>query len=290
MPATATTASPLSGEKLYQERARAALPLLVRQAEAATPICYSALARELGMPNPRNLNYVLGSIGQTMEALSNELEEAVPPIQCLVVNKNTGIPGEGIAWFLVQQQDYTKLPLRRKREIVQAELQHIYAYPHWRSVLEKLSLFPVETDFTSLIKTASHGFGGGESPEHRKLKEFVSKNPLVVGLPKKTPHGLTEVPLPSGDILDVSFQTRKLWLAVEVKSRLSNYSDIIRGIFQCVKYRAILEAVLLSEPKAHKAQDARAVLALESTLPESLVALSNLLAVEVIENIKPSGY
>lgn len=286
MPTTATTASPLSGEKLYQERARAALPLLVRQAEAATPIFYSALARELGIPNPRNLNYVLGSIGQTMEALSKQWKETIPPIQCLVVNKKTGIPGEGIAWFLVKQEEYIKLPLRRKREIVQAELQHVYAYPHWRAVLEELLLLPAETDFTSLINTASHKFGGGESPEHRALKEFVSKNPSVVGLPKTTAHGLTEVPLPSGDVLDVSFQTRKLWLAVEVKSRISNYADITRGIFQCVKYRAILEAVLLSESKT---QDARVVLALESALPESLVALSNLLAVEVIENIRPSN-
>jgi len=60
---TAKISAPISGEKLYQERARAALPLLVRQAQAGAPIFYSDLADELGMPNPRNLNYVLGSIG-----------------------------------------------------------------------------------------------------------------------------------------------------------------------------------------------------------------------------------
>ena len=74
---TAMAATPLSGDKLYQERARAALPLLVRQAEAATPIFYSSLARELGMPNPRNLNYVLGCIGQTLQHhLSADLRRA----------------------------------------------------------------------------------------------------------------------------------------------------------------------------------------------------------------------
>jgi hypothetical protein len=52
----------LSGSKLYQERARKALPLLVRQAKAEQPIYYSALAEYLDMPNPRNLNYVLDYI------------------------------------------------------------------------------------------------------------------------------------------------------------------------------------------------------------------------------------
>ena len=93
---TAKISAPISGDKLYQERARAALPLLVRQAQAGAPIFYSDLAEELGMPNPRNLNYVLGSIGQSMELLSKSWKEKVPPIQCLVINKATGLPGEGI--------------------------------------------------------------------------------------------------------------------------------------------------------------------------------------------------
>lgn len=52
----------ISGDKLYRERTRKALPLLVRQAQARRKI-YSDLAPKLGMANPRNLNYVLGYIG-----------------------------------------------------------------------------------------------------------------------------------------------------------------------------------------------------------------------------------
>ena len=64
----------LSGEKLYQARARAALPLLVRQATQAhnATIFYSDLAAELGMANERNLNYVLGYIGDALEQLSKQ--------------------------------------------------------------------------------------------------------------------------------------------------------------------------------------------------------------------------
>ncbi len=284
MSTTAEIAAPLGGDKLYQERARAALPLLVRQAIAAKPIFYSALADELGMPNPRNLNYVLGSIGQAMVRLSKQWKTKVPPIQCLVVNKATGLPGEGIGWFLITKEGFGKLPLRRRREIVQAELQHIYAYPHWNEVLDELELDQAETDFTNEVAKAASGFGGGESAAHKKLKEYVANNPHVIGLPKKTPVGATEYGLPSGDFLDVSFKSKKTWIAVEVKSKISDQADIVRGIFQCVKYQAVLDAVLLSESKE---QDANAILVLESKLPRHLLPLCNLLGVEVIDGVNP---
>ena len=82
----------LSGAELYQKRARQALPILVRQAKAEQPIFYSDLAEELNMPNPRNLNYVLGYIGEALQKLAKKWGVIVPPIQSLVVNKYTGVP------------------------------------------------------------------------------------------------------------------------------------------------------------------------------------------------------
>jgi hypothetical protein len=283
MNTTASIAAPMSGDKLYQERARAALPLLVRQAEAGVTIFYSDLAEELGMPNPRNLNYVLGSIGQTMEHLSRFWQERVPPIQCLVVNKNTGLPGEGIGWFLVKKEDFASLPIRRKRAIVDAELQHIFAYPKWKQVLSALSLAPAETNFAATIAKASRQLGGGESEQHRQLKEYVAQHPSVIGLASNAA-GVVEYPLPSGDCLDVSFQSGDMWVSAEIKSALSNEADIARGLFQCVKYRAVQEAVLLAESKP---QNVRAVLVLESNLPPALVPLRNMLSVEVFQHVVP---
>jgi hypothetical protein len=43
---TAQIAEPIAGEALYQERARRAFPVLVRQAEAGKAINYSDLAQE----------------------------------------------------------------------------------------------------------------------------------------------------------------------------------------------------------------------------------------------------
>ncbi|MBA5204532.1 hypothetical protein H2Y57_12685 [Pectobacterium aroidearum] len=279
---TAKISEPISGGKLYQVRARMALPLLVRQAEACSPIVYSDLAEELGMTNPRNLNYILGSIGQSLELLSKAWKVKVPPIQCLVVNKNTRLPGEGIGWFLIKKEDFSRLPIWRKRKIVETELQHIFSYPRWREVLKVLKLDPAISDFTPLVKKAKAAFKGGGSEAHKALKEFIAQNPTAIGLDSCTPVGTTEDLLPSGDCLDVSFCSKKIWVAAEVKSYISAESDIVRGLFQCVKYRAVMEAVLMTKSRT---QNVRALLVLESKLPKSLIPLKNILGVEVIDGI-----
>lgn len=202
---TAEISEPISGDKLYQERARAALPLLIRQAQAGVPIYYSDLAQELGMSNPRNLNFVLGSIGQSLERLSTLWNEKIPPIQALVVNKNTGLPGEGIGWFLVKKEDFSALPMRQKRAIIEAELQHVFLYQRWKDVLDFFSLKQAAVDFLHPISEASKPFGGGEGELHKALKEYVAQHPETIGLKANTPVGVTEYNLPSGDSLDVSF-------------------------------------------------------------------------------------
>jgi len=277
---TASASEPIAGPKLYQQRARQALPLLVRQAEAGTTIYYSDLAAELGMRNPRNLNFVLGSIGQTIENLSREWKEPVPPIQCVVVNRVTGLPGEGIGWFLVKKEDFVALPRDKQEAVVRAHLEHIYAYPYWSQVLSALSLAPA----AALVKKVElPKFGGsGEGPEHKALKQYVSGHPEVVGLNVAAAPGKMEDPLLSGDSLDVSFRYRKKWVAVEVKSSISSYLDVQRGLFQCVKYRAVMKAQAMA---LGIDCEVRAVLLLGGRLPEGLRALRNMLGVEVVEGV-----
>jgi hypothetical protein len=282
--ATAKISAPISGNKLYQDRARAALPILARQAKAGSTLFYSDLAQELGMPNPRNLNYVLGSIGQTLEHLSKQWKTKVPPIQALVVNKHTGLPGEGIGWFLVKEEEFATLPRNQKQAIVKAELNHVFTFPQWDKVLEALDLEPAEADFSHTIELACQMSGRGESEHHKTLKDFVARNPISIGLSLTTPHGLTEKRLPSGDSLDVSFTTKSAWIAAEVKSSVSSVPDITRGLFQCVKYQAVMEAVLLAQSQT---KDVRALLVLESKFPASLLPLKNLLGVEVIDLVTP---
>lgn len=283
---TAKIAAPITGNKLYQNRAREVLPILVRQAEVGTPIFYSALAAEVGIPNPRNLNYVLGSIGTTLENLSKAWKFKIPPIQCLVLNKNTGLPGEGIGWFLVKKKDFSSLNKRQQRDIVKTELQHIFSFQRWRDVLSVLSLEPRDPDFSSQIKAAAKFRAGGESESHKRLKDFVSENPVVVGLPSNAPKGTIEFPLPSGDSVDVHFKSKSDWIAVEVKSAISNEADITRGLFQCVKYKAVMDAMQLA---SRLPKNARSILAIENEFPTNLVALKNVLGIEVVDMVYKNG-
>jgi hypothetical protein len=282
---TAKVAQPISGDKLYQARARQALPRLVRQARAAKPVYYSDLAHELDMPNPRNLNYVLGSIGTAIERLSKEWKEKIPPIQCLVINRATGLPGEGIGWFITKKDDFRKLSRKQQRSLVEAELQMVFSYPRWNDVLRELKLQPVQGDFSRLIAEVAAFRAGGESEEHKRLKFYVAAHPEAVGLGASVGAGRIEYSLPSGDTIDVFFQDQDDWVAVEVKSSLSNNLDIARGLFQCVKYRAVVEAVQATQDID---QNARAILVLEGSLPTDLIGVKNTLGVEVVERVVPN--
>ncbi|MBN9060962.1 MAG: hypothetical protein J0H41_00820 [Rhizobiales bacterium] len=278
----ADISEPISGDRLYQKRAREALPILVRQAKSESSIYYSDLANELGMPNPRNLNYVLASIGRVMENLSAAWKIKVPAIQCLVVNKKTELPGEGIGGFLIKKEDFSKLSQVRRQEIVQATLSKIFTFPKWNEVLNFLNLQSVEFNSSSLNDKAAH-FRGGESEAHLKLKRYVANNPLIVGLPTDFPCGKTEFSLPSGDAIDVSFCGGGYWIAAEVKSSISPEQDIVRGLYQCIKYQAVMRAVQASEQRE---RSARALLVIEGVFPRKLVPLKNMLRVQVVDKIK----
>lgn len=279
---TAQTAKSLFGDKLYQQRAREALPILVRQATANQIIFYSDLAMELRMPNPRNLNFVLGSIGQTLQELSGEWNQDIPLINCLVCNKTTGLPGEGVGVF-ISDRDFSKLPRKQQQAIINAQLYRVYAYPHWNKILAHLNLNPQPIkDYSSLFKTIQHRQRAeSESQFHLNLKNYICSNPDVVGLPNGL-SGQTEYGLPSGDTVDVLFQLEREWVAVEVKSRISDASDVLRGLFQCVKYWAAIDAyqmVLGSQPSC------RVLLALENQFPADLFEMKNMLGIEVIDQI-----
>lgn len=280
MAKTSETATGFHGDKLYQQRARQVLPILVRQAKAGTPIFYEDLADEVGMPNPRNLNYPLGCIGDALNDLSTEWVDEIPHIQALVKNQHTNLPGPGFDGFLEQKGEKWS-NAKERRAIIEAYWAKISAYPYWDDVLDALKLAPTATDLAPIIAEAGKG-GGGEGPEHLALKNFVCANPHFVGLKVGDPSGEPEYGLPSGDSVDVVFAQKLRIHAVEVKPAGSGVLDITRGLFQCVKYRAVLLARAAYE---HDDREITAALALGGALPDSLIPLRNSLGVEVFESL-----
>ena len=274
-----TIAKNKSDKEWYQTLARAILPILVRQAMASQKISYGDLGKELGRHH-RILRFPLDCIGNTLLELNERWPDEIPPIQGLVVNQATGLPGDGVN-FIAQKPD-----ARQKEAIVQAKLGEVFSYPKWLDVLEELGLSPAEPLNPQLVPSVDRRGGAGESAAHKRLKDYIAQNPRVVGLNKSLAPGETEYQLPSGDIPDVLFQNTRRRIAVEVKSHISNEDDLRRGLFQCVKYRAILRACRSLEGETYEA-DAR--LAIEGSLSKELRAMKNTLGIQVIENIQVEG-
>ena len=286
MAETAETVRNMFGDGLYQRRARKALPILIRQAGSKKPIFYADLAAELEMPNPRNLNFVLGCVGTTLQELgaSQSRFGEIPHIQSLVVNQDKKLPGTGFEGFLAERApNYARLTRTEKRAYLEGYWLESFAYPYWQAVLEALKLPKASGSAIAAIEQAKRGSGGGgEGPEHLALKKHVQKNPACVGF-RRGSVGALEAPLPSGDKIDVFFSSNDRLLAVEVKSSISNEADLVRGLFQCVKYRSVMMA---EQAFRGNAVEIDALLVVGREFPESLNPLRNSLGVTVKEVIR----
>ena len=270
------------GDSDYQRHARSALPILVRQALMHKSIFYKELAAELGGAFPRNMNYVLGSVGTTLSDLGKKWNEHIPPIQSLAINVGSGQPGAG---FFGGEELFKKLTKRQREAHLNSEWAEIFAYPKWKQVLDSLELRPIDPVARELIESARSIQGRGESAEHKRLKEAIAKQPSLAKLPSNLKCLQTEYPLPSGDCIDVCFERGANVYAVEVKSIISPPGDVARGLYQCVKYKSVLEAW-----RAYLGYegDVMVVLALGGKLPEDLVSLKDALQVKVVESVKYS--
>lgn len=142
-----------------------------------------------------------------------------------------------------------------KSLLIEGMISEVIQYSDWNWVLAQLELSPYSpfTDKeTATIKSSADKYRGGEGKAHKELKEYIYNHPNVIGL-KDIVRANIEHHLPSGDKLDVYFELADgTIVAVEVKSSTSDDADITRGIFQCVKYKAILEALKIIDPKVNE--------------------------------------
>ena len=116
---------------------------------------------------------------------------------------------------------------------------------------------------------------------HKLFKEYIANNPHLL-VPDFSSYSVeTEFILPSLDSIDVVFTSKTERIGVEVKSEISSIDDITRGLFQCVKYAALLSAF-------HKATNSeletKVILVLEGTFPSALENLKSLLEIDVRDN------
>lgn len=265
------------------------LPVLVRQARSQRPMTYGAVAAEVGMSHHRPVQRAAGYIGYALDeiaGLRGWRRRPPPALQSLIINKETGLPGHGVNGFMSHQYQQARTNQQREAALLTAHAA-IYAYPFWDDVMRVLDADPISADLEALTSeaTASHG-RGGEGPEHKALKEYVASMPSVVGLPTAHLPGTTEWRLPSGDSIDVVFKGPGRVLAVEVKSHISGPADIARGVYQCVKYRAVLEA---QSSVAEDPFDVAVLLVIGSELPREALELANAFGVSIRDRIEPNS-
>ncbi len=248
------------------------LPILVRQAKAGKTITYKALAKEIGKHH-RVIGRALGIIGNELSKMGGP----PPLINACVVNQSTGEPSEGVDFFM--EQRLSKIEKPERSLAIRLFQEESFKYPGWDEVLKELKLKPSVCQLMDEPPHPYHG-GNGESPAHKDFKDYVRNNPEKLHLPKNMTSSV-ECELKSGDRIDVVFENKQMIVGIEVKSHISNVDDIQRGLFQIVKYQAVLFAM---ESVSKAPRKVKVYLVLENALPVDLVRVQNTLGVEVIDS------
>ncbi len=125
-------------KKILKKRAKRALPLLINRANIKKTIYYGCLANKLGMNycfGALHSKYVLDYIGEFIQCLNKKSKKDIPYINCLVVSKKDGLPGDGFYGFLI---DYEPTKEERKN-IIEKEQKKIYQFKNWRTVEKKFN-------------------------------------------------------------------------------------------------------------------------------------------------------
>lgn len=288
-------------ETATEKYALKCIPILIehvlkQQDDVLQPLTYKQLAERLNRRNKngvfwaRGLGHVLGRVTALIDGLTTEWAEATPYLTTIVVasqGANRGLPGVGIRG---KWHDYDKLTRSEKDSKVMAEYQRILDFgSRWNEVLELLGLPAIVPPVPSELATGGRrgGWGGGESEEHKTLKLFVKTNPQLVGADVSW-FAADEYALRSGDEVDVFFKSTDLWIGVEVKSSVSDGldRDYERGLYQVVKYQAVLEAqALLDRPQ--NPPIVKVFLVLERELPKKYQQIAKSLGIALKENVQP---
>lgn len=231
-----------------------------------------------------------GRTGYTAGAAIDKLQvvdPSVPLLNVLLVQQATKLPSNGAGSYLAHRYDQPTLAEERAKDLYpelwrttfDTAAGEVYATPlaEWQRVYEMAYQEPLDLQQIEQLreqrKTGTEQDGinhgrTGEGPNHQALRLWVCANPSLVRPELENAAAATEFVLDSADRVDVLFRTASGVVAVEVKCRDSNIVDLRRGVFQCIKYRAVLQAMdIRGSDVIH------AMLVTEEVLPSEIKAL-----------------
>lgn len=261
------------------------IPVLVRWAQTSWDRThyYSDLTNAIGLKT----NQIGRMMGEVQTILDNYFESIGSKekitLNALVVNKGTNLPSDG---FDFVNSNYSKLSPDSKRGEVMKLNRVAHEYKHWNEMLLALNLKPARifSDYDiHNLKAGSYG-SGGEGEEHKAIKKFILEHPSTINKTWKVIQSSTEELLPSGDRLDVFFVLKDGdHIAIEVKPSTSPDSDITRGLFQCIKYKVVMDAARALDNGQYENE---AVLVIAGKMSEANKLLAYDLHVHYIEQYK----
>ena len=221
--------------ELTIEYGRKLLPYLVQVARTRKTVTYGELAAKIGA-NPHALSYPLGYVRDDIC-----ISRGLPLITCIVINGKKGLPGSD--WL---PEGTSNLTDEEYKEAFEKFRDQVFAYSGWEDLLKELGLSPVKPTIENLDERGRayaeyiKRTGKGEGEDHRQLKEYIASHPEAIGFHVRKP-AIVEYAYISGDEADVVFELGKNeWIVVEVKN--GDTGELIKGIYQDIKYRALLQA------------------------------------------------
>jgi len=216
-----------------------ALPYLIRYAQMRQTVSYGELGEYLKVHPHLELSHVLRYIRDEICAVYNS-----PSITSIVVGKYTNRPGDG---FFVESLDgLTEDEIQHKYEQFRDEA---FIYTGWDDLLSRLGLKSLPATVDGLDKEAkeyndlmgrTRGGSGGEQEQHRLLKQFIAAQPQRIGISAlKKP--ITEYVFLSDDRCDILIELFGDRVAI-IEIKVGQRGELVKGIYQLVKYGALLEA------------------------------------------------
>lgn len=231
-----------------REIVRKMIPILIRWAkQGLSNKTYDDLIKELGYSKFSGVGKQLGYVDDVFVRFQEVTGEKVPTLNALVKSKSTGLPSPGFSYVYTSYDDMME---SEKKIFAMGLNKEAIEYPQWNWVLSSLGLSPsvIDTKASEEIIRSDKFYGsGGEGENHKRLKEYVYNHPEIVGIKGFKKREMEHILL-SGDRLDVFFELNDgSKIAVEIKPSTSPDADVLRGLYQCVKYKSILDA----EDKVH---------------------------------------
>lgn len=277
-----------------------ALPILLWAAKKGLRITYKQLANELYLRHGEDIKGNLrlygrpaGRIGTSLNMLCDEWGEDIPPINAIVVNAQSKLPGDGANYYIKRFLKNKSKQFNAKMNnmgLAEEVMNAVWNYTEWDKVARYYGikrLQPVSVllenkaenapiDLPPMLKQQG---GYPESKQHQTLKKWAVNNPKFFFHFGNFSKGENEVKLRSGDSLDAYLENNDTRLAIEVKASNAAASEVFRGIFQCVKYRATLRAMQLADSEPTNAQ---AVLLITFKPPSEALRLAKRLGLKIM--------